>query len=67
MNKAKSDGNEKGRVIAEKKVEVFTNQLEEANPILTAISDAMTEAGIAKDIVDAPRYTRGSVRGHTVM
>eukprot|EP00041_Stephanoeca_diplocostata_P023837 m.593747 g.593747 ORF g.593747 m.593747 type:complete len:521 (+) comp22394_c0_seq7:624-2186(+) len=57
MNKAKSEGNEKGRVIAEKKVQVFTNQLEEANPILTAISDAMTEAGIAKDILDAPSST----------
>jgi len=43
------EGNAAGRALAEKKVEIFTAQLNEANPILTAISDAMTAQGDAKD------------------
>jgi len=33
--------------LAERKVSIFTDQLNEANPILTAIADAMTEEGNA--------------------
>lgn len=33
--------------LAQRKVDIFTDQLNEANPILTEISDAMTEEGFA--------------------
>lgn len=42
-------GNAKGEALATKKIEIFTNQLGESNPILTAITDAMTAQGDAKD------------------
>jgi hypothetical protein len=35
------------------KVQIFTDQLNESNPILTEISDAMTREGIARDKIDA--------------
>jgi hypothetical protein len=38
-------GNDKDRITSQKKVECFTDQLNEANPILTQISDAMTDEG----------------------
>lgn len=38
-------GDEKRRLYAEKRVECFTEQLHDSNPILTQISDAMTEEG----------------------
>jgi hypothetical protein len=42
---AKLKGDSQGVLYAEKRVEYFTNQLSEVNPILTEISDAMTEEG----------------------
>lgn len=42
---AKAEGNERKRVYAQQMVECFTAQLNEANPILTEISDAMTKEG----------------------
>jgi len=33
----------------EKRIKLFTSQLEESNPVLTEISDAMTAEGIARD------------------
>lgn len=42
---AKRTGNEKLQTYAEKRVKYFTNQLNDSNPILTEISDAMTEEG----------------------
>eukprot|EP00037_Helgoeca_nana_P005620 m.52858 g.52858 ORF g.52858 m.52858 type:complete len:679 (-) comp16589_c0_seq1:274-2310(-) len=38
-----------GEALATKKIEIFTHQLNEANPILTAITDGMTAQGDAKD------------------
>lgn len=49
---AENDANT--RAFAQKKVDVFTEQLEESNPILTAISDAMTAEGDALAIVSDP-------------
>lgn len=46
MTDARSTGDEIRRALAEKKVDYFTNQLNESNPILTRISDAMTEEAI---------------------
>jgi hypothetical protein len=39
------NGDEKSRMIGQMKVDCFTDQLNEANPILTQISDAMTTEG----------------------
>ena len=54
VSKAMSDlkgsmasGDSKGVALAKKKIEIFTSQLDKANPILTNISDAMSEAGQA--------------------
>ena len=46
---AKENGDSPGYVFAQRKVQLFTEQLNESNPLLTAISDAMTKAGIARD------------------
>ncbi len=45
---AKLKGDSQGILYAERRVEYFTNQLNEVNPILTEISDAMTEEGESK-------------------
>jgi hypothetical protein len=47
VSHAKEKGDVDALTLAEKKVSIFTEQLNEANPILTAISDAMTEEGNA--------------------
>ena len=39
-------GDDAGRLYAERRVECLTDQLNESNPILTEISDAMTEEGV---------------------
>lgn len=41
------------RNLAQKKVDCFTDQLNESNPILTQISDAMTKEGIYLDKLKA--------------
>ena len=46
---AKANGDSYGYVFAQRKVQLFTEQLNESNPLLTAISDAMTKEGIARD------------------
>lgn len=46
VSDAKSKGDVKRQVYAQKQVDSFTNQLNESNPILTRISDAMTEEGL---------------------
>ncbi len=54
VSKAKEAGDAVAQALAEKKVCFFTQQLNESNPILTAISDAMTEEGNAmNDLEDA--------------
>lgn len=45
VSAATRKGDDKGRILSQKKVDCFTDQLNEANPILTQISDAMTEEG----------------------
>ena len=45
VKEAKANGDTKAEEKANKQVEVFTAQLDEANPILTIISDAMTIEG----------------------
>ena len=56
VSKAKETGDTYSLKLAEKKVCLFTDQLNESNPILTAISDAMTEEGNAlNDLQDALR------------
>ena len=42
---AKLSGDQKLLEYAEKRVQCFTNQLEDSNPILTEIADAMTDEG----------------------
>jgi hypothetical protein len=46
VSDARAAGDERRAIIAKKRVDCFTNQLNESNPILTQISDAMTEEGI---------------------
>ena len=43
------EGREADVAIHEKEVQAFTNQLDESNPILTAISDATTAEGLARE------------------
>ena len=46
---AKRDGDTKEYEFAQRKVQLFTDQLNESNPLLTEISDAMTREGVARD------------------
>jgi hypothetical protein len=46
---AKETGDLERQTYAQRMVDYFTDQLNESNPILTEISDAMTEEGICKD------------------
>eukprot|EP00581_Thalassiosira_minuscula_P018699 CAMPEP_0183712152 /NCGR_PEP_ID=MMETSP0737-20130205/7373_1 /TAXON_ID=385413 /ORGANISM="Thalassiosira miniscula, Strain CCMP1093" /LENGTH=775 /DNA_ID=CAMNT_0025940731 /DNA_START=4 /DNA_END=2331 /DNA_ORIENTATION=- len=50
---AKDRGDDAGYNFAQRKVDLFTEQLNESNPLLTAISDAMTMEGIARDKIAA--------------
>eukprot|EP01065_Artemidia_motanka_P007933 TRINITY_DN1396_c0_g6_i1.p1 TRINITY_DN1396_c0_g6~~TRINITY_DN1396_c0_g6_i1.p1 ORF type:complete len:726 (+),score=337.87 TRINITY_DN1396_c0_g6_i1:66-2180(+) len=50
---AKKDGNGKVLAVAEKEVETLTAQMNESNPILTEISDAMTEEGETLEVIEA--------------
>ena len=52
---AKRCGDEKRRSRAQERVECFTSQLNESNPILTEISNAMTEEGLYKDKHEAAK------------
>jgi hypothetical protein len=47
LNSAAAAGNDAMVSLAKQRIALFENQLEESNPILTAISDAMTAEGIA--------------------
>lgn len=55
---AESRGDEKTAALASKQIEAFTNQLDESNPVLTAISDAMTAEGAALDRGDEAEARR---------
>ncbi len=48
-SRAKEQGNAIAYENACHKTQIFTDQLNESNPILTEISDAMTAEGVAKD------------------
>jgi hypothetical protein len=49
VSDAKAEGDEERQMYATKMVDYFTDQLNESNPILTAISEAMTEEGNCKE------------------
>jgi len=55
---AEQAGNAKGVAMSQRMLEIFTDQLDESNPVLTAISDAMTAEGDAKDRGDKAEETR---------
>mmetsp|Transcript_2554 Transcript_2554/g.3641 ORF Transcript_2554/g.3641 Transcript_2554/m.3641 type:complete len:743 (+) Transcript_2554:24-2252(+) len=46
---AKRDGKMNEYEFAKRKVQLFTDQLNESNPLLTEISEAMTKEGVARD------------------
>lgn len=50
---AKENDDEAAYAFAQRKVELFTEQLNESNPLLTEISDAMTREGVARDKIAA--------------
>lgn len=52
---------------AQHKVELFTKQLNESNPLLTKISDAMTNEGIARDKLTAAYNEEESLKWRLVM
>jgi hypothetical protein len=52
---------------AQQKVELFTKQLNESNPLLTRISDAMTKEGIARDKLAVADDEEESVNWKLVM
>jgi hypothetical protein len=58
---AESRGDEKAVTLAAKQIEAFTDQLDESNPVLTAISDAMTAEGAALDRGDEAEAQRWEV------
>ena len=45
VSEAERNGDAKGLLASQRRVSTFTNQLNESNPILTQISDAMTREG----------------------
>ena len=49
---AKAEGDAKKLDLSNRKVDAFTRQLNEANPILTDISDAMTEEGRRRETLE---------------
>ena len=49
VSEAKSCGDERRRSYAQQMVDCFTSQLNDSNPILTEISDAMTADGEYKE------------------
>ena len=53
LSNAKDSGDSDGCDFAQRKVQLFTEQLNESNPLLTEISDAMTREGIARDRIAA--------------
>jgi hypothetical protein len=53
ISDAKAEGDNKRLLYAMKMVDYFTEQLNESNPILTEISNAMTEEGNCKDEMSA--------------
>lgn len=60
-------GDAEAAAFAKRCVEVFTDQLDESNPILTKISDAMTAEGVAlemKDSAEADRWKAEKARGN---
>jgi hypothetical protein len=50
---AKENNDSAGYAFAQGKVDLFTQQLNESNPLLTEISDAMTREGVARDKIAA--------------
>jgi hypothetical protein len=54
---ARASGDVSGCDFAQRKVDLFTEQLNESNPLLTEISDAMTKEGAAREKIAA--YCRG--------
>jgi len=68
LAEAESKGDAKGASYASKMVAAFTAQLEESNPILTDISDAMTAAGLAEEAGDMEsnaKWNEKKVEGNT--
>lgn len=49
---AKDRGDESSYLYAKRRVELFTEQLNESNPLLTEISDCMTLEGQARDRIE---------------
>jgi hypothetical protein len=50
---ARTNADVAGYAYAQRKVDIFTEQLNESNPLLTEISDAMTKEGMAKEKIGA--------------
>ena len=55
---ARASGDVPGHDYARRKVDLFTEQLNESNPLLTEISDAMTREGAARERIKACREGR---------
>jgi hypothetical protein len=55
---ARASGHAPGHDYARRKVDLFTEQLNESNPLLTEISDAMTREGAARERIKAYREGR---------
>lgn len=60
---AKDSGDDAGHDFAQRKVELFTEQLNESNPLLTEISAAMTREGIARDRIAAAAFEEEKKEG----
>jgi len=67
---AEKRGDAKAANFQSQRVDAFTEQLDESNPILTAISDAMTAEGLALergDHQEALRYSQQKAKGNQAL
>ena len=64
-SRAKANNDHTGHALAQKAVEIFTDQLNESNPILTDIANAMYAEGLAQKELDD--YYKEDERHETIL
>jgi len=67
VSDAKAAGDDDRCAYAQSMVDCFTDQLNESNPILTAISDAMTEEGHCRDKMESACTEEDAALWHSRM
>ena len=62
LSVVEAKGDEVAKNFAERRITLFTDQLNESNPILTRISDAMTEEGVLREQAEEAEASGDSAR-----